>query len=63
MRVLRNLCEKITHHKFRKCIAWSVGIEPTEYHYRCIICRTRFWNYTPPRNQRCKCNENIHSSN
>ncbi len=46
MRIIENLCEKITDHKFRKGTAYSEGITPTEYHYKCRICGHRFWNYT-----------------
>ena len=44
---LQRLCHKLTNHKFRKCYAWSEGIEPTEFHYKCLICGKKFWNYTP----------------
>lgn len=45
----QRLCCRLTNHRLRKGIAWSVGIEPTEFHYRCLICGKRFWNYKPHR--------------
>lgn len=45
MSILQRLCERITHHKWRKGYAYSVGISPIEYHYRCRICEKGFWNY------------------
>ena len=45
--LFQKICRFLTKHKYRKGIAKSVGIEPTEYHYRCRICGKRFWNYTP----------------
>jgi hypothetical protein len=47
--IFQRICGKLTHHRWRKGNAYSVGIEPTEYHYQCQICRYRFWNYTPYR--------------
>lgn len=49
--IFQKLCCKLTNHKFRKLEGWSVGIEPTEYHWKCKICRKRFWNYKPKRKQ------------
>jgi len=43
--ILQKLCGKLTNHKFRKAWAYSEGITPTEYHYKCKICGCRFWNY------------------
>lgn len=48
MNILQKLCGKVTNHKFRKYQAKSVGIKPTEYHYKCKICGYRFWNYSSP---------------
>ena len=31
--------------RWRKLTAYSVGIEPVEYHYTCRVCRKHFWNY------------------
>ena len=45
--MFQKICRLLTKHKHRKGIAKSVGIYPTEYHYRCRICGKRFWNYTP----------------
>ncbi len=44
---LQRLCCKLTKHRLRKGISFSVGIYPTEFHYKCLICGKRFWNYTP----------------
>ena len=41
------LCQKTTHHKFRKGKVYSTAIFPTEYHYQCKLCRKRFWNFIP----------------
>ena len=45
----QRLCRIITNHKLRKGTMWSVGIEPREFHYKCLICGKTFWNYTPHR--------------
>ena len=45
--IFQRLCELLTDHKFRKGWAYSDGISPKEYHYRCCICRWSFWNYKP----------------
>lgn len=45
--LIQRLCEKFTHHKLRTGTMWSVGIEPQEFHYRCLLCGKHFWNYTP----------------
>lgn len=45
--IFQRICERLTNHRFRKGQAYSVGIEPTEYHYRCRICQLWFWNFTP----------------
>ncbi len=41
-------CKRLTNHRWRRLEAYSVGVEPTEYHYQCRICREVFWNYKPP---------------
>ncbi len=46
---LQRLCCKITKHKLRKGTSWTIGIEPTEFYYKCLICGKTFWNYTPHR--------------
>ena len=45
----QRLCCKLTKHKLRAGTMWSVGIEPMEFHYKCLICGKHFWNYTPHR--------------
>ena len=45
--IFQRICERLTNHRFRKGQAYSVGIEPTEYHYRCRVCQLWFWNFTP----------------
>lgn len=49
MNLLQRICEKLTKHKLRRCEGESIGIEPAEYHYRCLICRLPFWNHKKPR--------------
>ena len=44
--ILQFLCRRVTDHRWRKLTAYSVGIEPVEYHYTCRVCRKHFWNYT-----------------
>ena len=44
--ILQFLCRRVTEHRWRKLTAYSVGIEPVEYHYTCCLCRKHFWNYT-----------------
>lgn len=46
--ILQKLCGMITDHKFRHLTGWSVGITPTEFHWRCSICGKNFWNYNKP---------------
>ena len=43
--ILQFLCRRVTEHRWRKLTAYSVGIEPVEYHYTCRLCRKHFWNY------------------
>lgn len=43
--ILQFLCRRVTDHRWRKLTAYSVGIEPVEYHYTCRVCRKHFWNY------------------
>jgi len=43
--ILQFLCRRVTEHRWRKLTAYSVGIEPVEYHYTCRVCRKHFWNY------------------
>ncbi len=45
--LMHKLCGKLTHHKLRVGTYWSVGIEPQEFHYKCLICGLHFWNHTP----------------
>lgn len=47
-----NACKLLTSHRWRKLVAYSVGVEPVEYHYQCRICREAFWNYEPPTRKR-----------
>ena len=35
--IFQKLCRLITNHKLRELIAWSEGIEPTEYHWHGLI--------------------------
>ena len=44
--IFQFLCRRVTDHRWRKLTAYSVGIEPVEYHYTCRVCRKHFWNYT-----------------
>ena len=44
--IFQFLCRRATEHRWRKLTAYSVGIEPVEYHYTCRVCRKHFWNYT-----------------
>ncbi len=46
------LCEKITRHRFRGLTRWSVGVKPTEYHYKCKVCGFTFWNHKAPKSKR-----------
>lgn len=46
--IFQRICKKLTHHKHRVITSWSVGIEPTEYHYKCKLCGHHFWNYKKP---------------
>lgn len=48
MNILQKICERTTHHRFRHLTGWSVGITPTEFHWRCSICGKNFWNYNKP---------------
>ena len=43
--ILQFLCRRVTDHRWRKLTAYSVGVEPVEYHYTCRVCRKHFWNY------------------
>lgn len=43
--IFQFLCRRVTEHRWRKLTAYSVGIEPVEYHYTCRVCRKHFWNY------------------
>ena len=43
--IFQFLCRRVTDHRWRKLTAYSVGIEPVEYHYTCRVCRKHFWNY------------------
>ena len=43
--IFQFLCRRATEHRWRKLTAYSVGIEPVEYHYTCRVCRKHFWNY------------------
>ena len=43
--IFQFLCRRATEHRWRKLTAYSVGIEPVEYHYTCRLCRKHFWNY------------------
>lgn len=52
MKFLHKLCGMITNHSLMKYEAESTVVSPTEYHYRCLICRRRFWNYKPPKKRR-----------
>lgn len=47
MALIQHICCTLTNHNWRKGEAYSVGITPTEYHYKCRLCGKRFWNYTP----------------
>ncbi len=49
---MKRICKRLTNHRWRKLEAYSVGVEPTEYHYQCRICREVFWNYKPPTRKR-----------
>lgn len=44
--IFQFLCRRATGHRWRKLTAYSVGIDPVEYHYTCRLCRKHFWNYT-----------------
>ena len=43
--VFQKLCRILTNHKWRTLEGWSEGVDPTEYHWQCKVCRKRFWNY------------------
>lgn len=45
--IFQRICGKLTHHKWRVGECHSEGIVPNEYHYRCHICKYRFWNFKP----------------
>ncbi len=49
---MKRACKRLTSHRWRKLVAYSVGVEPVEYHYQCRICREAFWNYEPPTRKR-----------
>lgn len=47
--LFQRICEKLTKHRIRRGTMWSDGIEPIEFHYKCLLCDKSFWNYTPHR--------------
>ncbi len=49
MKMIQLLCEKITGHRFNRLEGWTDHVTPTEYYYRCRVCRVLFWNTTRPR--------------
>ena len=50
--MIQRICKKLTKHRWVRLWAYSEGLEPTEYHYKCLVCRGAFWSYDAPTRQK-----------